>query len=242
MISNINNPYSLTFTRIGQHIRFLSRFLGFFPEFWKKIIRHFVSAIFWKIWYWVRNKRPPKPLFTKFYSHQTTTSIFVQVFEIFSHCGSVQFLKYFSTRNSMVTFILTLKLTFMAFWMSNLTFLNGNPLFSHLQSIERKILRSSTYPSQVNCNVQGQLEVICNKESFPRGHCNSWSKFQQKIHCWALYWSWLQHFEYCKTICIGNFSSTVPGVLVRVLFLPKGLYRKVLYLFSIPKSIPDAIA
>ena len=28
-----------------------------------------------------------------------------------------------------------------------LIFLNGNPLFSHLQSIERKILRSSTYPS-----------------------------------------------------------------------------------------------
>ena len=26
-------------------------------------------------------------------------------------------------------------------------FFNGNPLFSHLQSIERKILRSSTYPS-----------------------------------------------------------------------------------------------
>ena len=29
----------------------------------------------------------------------------------------------------------------------NFVYLNGNPLFSHLQSIEGKILRSSTYPS-----------------------------------------------------------------------------------------------
>ena len=47
----------------------------------------------------------------------------------------------------MVTFILTLNLTFMAFSRSTLIFFNGNPLFLHLQSIERKILRSSTDPS-----------------------------------------------------------------------------------------------
>ena len=33
------------------------------------------------------------------------------------------------------------------FFKVNFAFLNGNPLFLHLQSIERKILRSSTHPS-----------------------------------------------------------------------------------------------
>ena len=47
----------------------------------------------------------------------------------------------------MVTFILTFKLTFMAFIQGQLCFFKWKPPFLHLQSIERKILRSETYPS-----------------------------------------------------------------------------------------------
>ena len=45
----------------------------------------------------------------------------------------------------MVTLILTLKLTFMSFSKSTL-FFKWKPLFLHLQSIERKIVPSDTYP------------------------------------------------------------------------------------------------
>ena len=47
----------------------------------------------------------------------------------------------------MVTFIQNLEVDLHGFFKVNFVFLNGNPLFLHLQSIQRKILRSDTYPS-----------------------------------------------------------------------------------------------
>ena len=47
------------------------------------------------------------------------------------------------------------------FFKVKFVFLNGNPLFSHLQSIERKILRSDTYPSHRSSSrsVKGYLKL-----------------------------------------------------------------------------------
>ena len=73
----------------------------------------------------------------------------------------------------MLTFILTLKLTFMAFSRSTL-FFKWKPPSLHLQSIEREILRSDMYPShrsivtfKVNQRLFGINKVFQEVSVFP---------------------------------------------------------------------------